>query len=129
MPVEDDHHARTGELGQYVPVVYAGSVDEADWYRQLLEDHDIAAVVDDEYTAEPPEDVKGPPTGTAVLVPEAVLEEAKEVVTEVDDMEGLEAFGEDADDVGDDEDEEYGLSYRIEEEDDGAIEDGGDEAP
>ena len=125
MPVEDDHHVHAGELGEYVPVVYAGSVDEADWYRQLLEDHDIAAVVDDEYAEEPPEDIKGPPTGTAVLVPEATLAEAKEVITEFDDMEGLEAFGEEA---GDDEDEEeYGLSYDVAEEGPNVIEDEEDE--
>jgi len=110
MPVEEDHDVNAGELGDYVPVVYAESVDEADWYRQLLDDHSIIAIVDDDYADEPPEGVRGPLTGTAVLVPRAMLEDAREVVTEVDDMEDLKAFGEDDDE---DEDDDYGLGYGI----------------
>jgi hypothetical protein len=113
MAVDDDHDIIPEDLGEYVPVVYAGSVDEAHWYRQLLEDHDIAAVVDEDYAGLPPEGVRGPPTGTPVLVRQAMLEEAGEVIAEMDEVESLEAFGEGADEDEDEDEDTYGLGYGI----------------
>ena len=56
MPVHDEKVGDRGrdEADQYVPVLYAHSVEEAERYCQLLEDHDIPAIVDDDY-----EDLEG----------------------------------------------------------------------
>lgn len=96
-----------GELGDFVPVVFARSVEEAEEYRQLLDDHDIPAIVGDERqpggTGEPPAPRKGFSRGVPVLVPEAMLDEAGEVIAEHDETD---AFGLDKEDKEDEEDEE-----------------------
>ncbi len=98
------------DLGDYVPVAYARSADEADWYCQVLEDHDIPARADEDYAPPPP--VAGQPVlpGLPVLVPESMLEEARGVIAEV---EGMEVFDADADEEEEDQDE-LGPGYTAE---------------
>jgi hypothetical protein len=75
-----------GELGDFVPAVFARSLEEAEEYRQLLDDHDIPAIVaDEDQSAGPPGQPpprKGFSRGVPVLVPEALLEEAGDVIAE-----------------------------------------------
>ncbi len=89
----------------YLPAVYARSFDQAEWYCQLLEDHDIPAIMNDDY--EPPsvaEKVRG--RGVPVLVPESLLSDARACIRELEDM------GEfSADDDDEDEDEEEGEGF------------------
>ncbi len=98
-----------GELGDFVPAVFARSIEEAEDYRQLLDDHDIPAIVGDEEQAgatAPPGLRKGFSRGVPVLVPEAMLEEAGEVIAERDETD---AFGLEEEDEEETEDEAFTL--------------------
>jgi len=96
MPVHDEKVGGRGpdEADQYVPVLYAHSVEEAERYCQLLEDHDIPAIVDDDY-----EDVEsfhsaGVRQGVPVLAPGSFREEAQALIASLEEM------GELVDEVG-----------------------------
>ena len=98
------------EHGDYVPVLFVRMPAEADEYVELLNDHDIPAVVADRDAEEGKPFVvpQSPGRGIPVLVPENLLDDASEVIA---DREDLDEFGEgEEDDVEDDEDEEdFGL--------------------
>lgn len=104
-----DFRDADGEMGDFVPAVFARSLEEAEDYRQLLDDHDIPAIIGDEG---PSADAEGKPApragfshGLPVLVPEALLDEAGEVIAERDETD---AFGLVEDD-DEEEDEEFTL--------------------
>lgn len=83
-----------------VPVVFARDAAEADFYRVLLEDHDIHVVIAEECEASV--DVPDSKSGVPVLVPAEQLEEAELVIeqrTELDD--------EKDDEVDDDTDDDF----------------------
>lgn len=101
-----------GQLGDLVPAIFAAAIDEANRYRQILEDHGISAVVDEDYDGEPPAATDGTPSGVAVLVDERTLDDAKGVIAEIDEMDELESLAT-TDEVDDDDDdeEEFDLEY------------------
>jgi hypothetical protein len=81
----------------YQPVTYAPDGRQAEQLRDLLLDHDIGAVV-------PDDDMDGPwvsGEGVAVLVPIDDLDEAREVLEDIDLIEEF-----DDDDLEDDEDDD-----------------------
>ncbi|NLF30553.1 MAG: DUF2007 domain-containing protein [Planctomycetes bacterium] len=85
----------------YQAVTYARDMRQAEQLRDLLLDHDIDAVVADD-------EMDGPWTsgeGVAVLVLIDDLEEAREVLDDVDLIEELDADDEDFDDDDEEEDE------------------------
>jgi hypothetical protein len=90
------------EMDDYAPAIFARSPEEAEEYCQLLEDHDIPAVVDEEY--QPPgkgrRRQKG--GGVAVLVPESLLEDARAFIAEMEEREKVL----DEDELEEDQDEE-----------------------
>ena len=100
----------------FVPVAVARTIDQAEEFRHLLEDHDIPVMVgvDGEL------DDRGPDVAAAgseeelsrgipVLVPESRLDEAGEVIAE---REGFDRFAdEEADDT--DDDDELGLDGEL----------------
>lgn len=88
------------DFGGYVPVVYAHSFEQADWYCQLLEDHDIPAIMDEDYEP-PPARSKRQHSGVPILVPESMLTDAKECISQLDEMESF--CEEDDDDESEDE--------------------------
>ena len=102
------------EAEDFVPAVVARNPEEAEEYRELLNDHDIPAILhtDDE---EPPAKAgrtrpaggKIVSRGVAVLVPEALLDEASEIIADrdYDDIK----IGEDPDGEDEDEEDEMGL--------------------
>jgi len=94
------------ELGELLPVAYAASLEEAEHYRQLLEDHDISAVVDEDYspTTPPPEPL--PVGAVAVLVPASLLEDAREVIDDFEDLDVL--LERDDEEEQEEEDDGYG---------------------
>jgi hypothetical protein len=110
----------------FVPAVFARSPQEAEMYRELLEDHDIPAVVGadeedldkakdkDEPVEEEGKKKKTRPHsmshGVPVLVPEALLDEASEVIA---DREDLADFEEDELEEDEDEDDEEGQEYGL----------------
>ncbi len=102
------------EYSDFVPAVFARNVDEAEEYRELLNDHDIPAMVgnldDDENTPR-----RGMTRGVPVLVPEVLLDEASEIIAELEeeedefdeeDVDGDEIDDDENEDLFDDEDEE-----------------------
>ena len=103
-PPKDDF-AGSEEQMEYVPAVFARSMDEAETYRQLLEDHDIPATVgatDDLDPAQRPRTSRIT-RGVPVLVPEALLDEASEVIADREESE----FKSPNDDFDDEEEEEF----------------------
>ena len=109
------------ELGELRPVAYARSLQEAEHYRQLLEDHDIAAVVDEDYSPAKPPPEPVPVGAVAVLVPESMLEHAREVIDEFEDLDVLLAEEEE-----EQEDENDGYPAGDEEYEEAELEDEGD---
>ena len=74
------------EADQYVPVLYAHSVEEAERYCQLLEDHDIPAIVDDDYEDLEAFENSEVRQGVAVLAPGCCQEEAQALIANVEKM-------------------------------------------
>jgi hypothetical protein len=73
-----------------VPVVFARSEEEAERYRQILEDHDIEVVVGlEEAEGRVHEEMANASRGQPVLVPENLLDEAEEIIAHLEDPEGF----------------------------------------
>jgi len=70
------------EVGQYVPVTYASSLEEAERLCRFFEDHDIPAMIDEDYeiSGEQLEDIS--PDEIPVLVPKSFLAEAEACLAE-----------------------------------------------
>ncbi len=106
MSLEDDEFSPPEASEEFVPVVFARSVDQAEVYCELLNDHDIPAMVGDvEDEDDSAERTPSMARGVPVLVPEALLDEAGEVIAEREDAEGEFELGEE--DVDDEEDDEF----------------------
>lgn len=77
-----------------VPVIFVRDLTEAQYYKNLLQDHDIPVVIDEEAVMDDMEET----TGIAVLVAEENLAEAQDILElSTDDDE----FEEDLDDYED----------------------------
>ena len=98
----------------YVPVVFAHDNLEAEQYRDLLVENEIPAVLGPTTTGDEDEPIG---EGVPVLVPEAYLDQASEVIAENED---LDAFDVEDDELfnEDDEDGEDGDGDEDEDEDD-----------
>lgn len=103
MAYDNDYDVGSEDLGKYVPVIYARSPEEAEKYRQLLEDHDIPAMVDEDYEPGPSRASRKAIESVPVLVPQSLLEDAREFITEIEE---ITALSNEEDDLYDDEDEE-----------------------
>jgi len=93
---------------EFVPVIFARSAEDAEIYRELLNDHDIPALLGTEEDDEPNDGGPAAPDhhisrGVPVLVPAVLLDEAGEVIA---DRESVDEF--DLEDETEDEDE-FGL--------------------
>jgi hypothetical protein len=106
MPAEDDEFAEEspGQQGEFVPAVVARSLEEAQAFRELLEEHEIPALVTPQGPDETEESAGLSGRGVAVLVPEELLDEASEILAEQEDPDPFEIADQDDDDL-DDEDE------------------------
>ena len=104
---EDKFDPSEEEFADFVPAVFARSVEEAEVYRELLNDHDIPAIVglDEDLKADDTSKNRrrGMTHGVPVLVPEALLDEASEVIA---DREDADEFAEE-DEVEEEEEEEF----------------------
>jgi hypothetical protein len=127
---------RTG----FVPAVFARSLEEAEKYRELLDDHDIPAIVgsdqDDEEGVEKKLRGRGMTRGVPVLVPEVLLDEASEVIADREEVDEFETAEDDLAEDEDDEDDEFELTEELDleneeqfEDDDELLEDEVDEDP
>jgi len=113
MSRDDFDDLEAEELGEYVPVIYGRSVEEAERYCQVLEDHDLPAIVDEDY--EPPEGQVRAARGSrvAVLVPETLLEEARSLIAELDELGEL-VEGDELEEDDEDEDFEIHAPFDVE---------------
>ena len=108
---EEEMAADQDEYTDFVPAFLARSAEEAEGYRQLLDDHDIPAIVGtDEDVDEKGSEFEGVRRsgmthGVPVLVPDVLLDEASEVIADREKIDDL-----DEDDPGDDQDDEFGFS-------------------
>ena len=98
--VEENESIGPEEQDDYVPLMHAKNMDQAEEYCQMLEDNDIPAMLDDEYT---PRRRGG--KGVPILVPATLLEEAKAILEELEEEAQEELDTEDEDDL--DEEEEF----------------------
>lgn len=109
-PIGEEQHG-------FVPVLVARSRREANDYCQLFSDHDIPAIVGDEDLAEHEQPLKpaGPDLmgGVPVLVEQDMLEEAREIIADREDIEGLQTDG---DDELEDEDDDFHFVGALDEE-------------
>lgn len=106
---EGFEHPDPEEPEGFVPVVYADSEEEAERYYHVLEDHDIPAMVDEEYEPDEP-DTEGNVDGRIpVLVPKAMVDDARSCLEGLEDVGAFLEEDEDAEDE-DAEDEDYMLS-------------------
>ncbi len=100
-PVEEEHAG-------FVPAVIACSAEEAELYCELLNDHEIPALVgNDTLDSDDGEQCKVTHSramthGVPVMVPEVLLDEASEVIADREDLEEFRAHQEDADEDDDD---------------------------
>ena len=121
---KDDLERSEEDFEDFVPAVFARSAEEAEEYREILNDHDIPAIVgDDGLIGDKPGGRQKPPApkgmtrGVPVLVPEVLLDEASEVIADRDYDELQE------EETDEDEDEEVGLAGGTGEDADLAAED------
>ena len=90
-----------------MPAVVARSVEEADRYRELLDDHDIPAILaTDDELAHVGAGRSAITRGVPILVPEAMLDEASEIIADWEDFEEYQVR--DEDDLGDEDYEAHG---------------------
>ena len=129
---EDEKSFNTSSEGydDYVTAVVARNRGEAEQYRDLLSDHDIPAIVDDEELDDDDDKAsrsKGITHGVQVLVPEVLLDEASEVIADREDVEDFDI--DDELDEDEDDDEDLGLDTEIDpdEDDDLFLDDDDDE--
>ncbi|GAH74147.1 unnamed protein product [marine sediment metagenome] len=101
------------EYKEFVAVVFSRNAEEAERYCELLEDHDIPALVGNEDAGAKAEVGNEPrcgqiTRGVPVLVPDALLDEASEVIA---DRESLEEFeiDHDVDEEDEEEEDEFGF--------------------
>lgn len=105
-PLDDETEELFEDRGdELVPALYARSLDEAEEFQQLLEDHGIEAVVGSEDESSEAAGRMG--RGVPVLVPDALLDEASEIIADHDDTDEFEDDDEILDDDEDDEEEEF----------------------
>lgn len=101
----------------FVPAVFVQSPEEAERFRQLLDDHDIPAVVATDNEIADSEDLgsrlgplAGTAQGTAVLVPAVLLDDANRVIADFEDAERFQATADEFDDDEEGEEDEFGMS-------------------
>jgi hypothetical protein len=112
MSAEDEEFTPPDASEEFVPAVFARSSEQAEMYCELLNDHDIPAVVGDAEDAPPSQRGRSMAHGVPVLVPEALLDEAGEVIAEREDAEDeFELGDEEVDDEDEDEFDELGDSF------------------
>ncbi|MFP4106998.1 MAG: hypothetical protein ACLFVU_13035 [Phycisphaerae bacterium] len=111
----DDSFDAYHDDADFVPVVMARSEDEAEKYQEVLEDHEIPTLLSDDGDVEAEEapfvSRPGITRGVSVMVPETMLDEASEIIA---DMDSSDAFAP-AEEELDEEEDEYEFGDGLEE--------------
>lgn len=124
MPSDKKDMESPEEYTEFVLAVLARNQAEAEQYRGLLNDHDIPAVIRPETvevakTDESNEqaDVADPPPrrqmthGVPVMVPDAMLDEASEIIADREDVDEFQCAEDD--ELEDEDDEEFGFNGSV----------------
>lgn len=110
MSAEDEEFTFPEPSEDFVPAVFARSMEQAEMFCELLNDHDIPATVGELSGDEEAGVTRGGRSmahGVPVLVPEALLDEAGEVIAEREDAEGQFDLGAEELEDEDEEDDEF----------------------
>jgi hypothetical protein len=99
---EEEFEGMEPEYDDFVPAVFARNRAEADRYREILEDHDIPVELGDRDGTSA--SGRGRAHGLPVLVPDPLLEEASEIIADLEDDEEF-VDNDEIDEEEDDEDE------------------------
>ncbi len=115
MAPDDDTFDPTEEHGEFVPAIFARSVGEAEAYCELLDDHDIPAIVgNDKDREEDSSNGTKPETlttrGVPVLVPAVMLHEASEIVADREEVGEFEIETDEAEHHEDEDDQELDVT-------------------
>jgi hypothetical protein len=90
--MEMSRTSKNGKSDQdYIPLLYARNIEEAEYYQNLLKEHEIPVMIDEEYA-----DVIDPAAtepGIPVLVPDDHLDEAEAILDQEESID--EVFGAD----------------------------------
>jgi hypothetical protein len=103
LPEDDD-----GE--EYVPAVFARSDEEAEEFCELLNDHDIPAMIGTEIEESPPAGKQAMTRGVPVMVPDSMLDEASEIIADREDDEEF-LIDEEGEELEEDEEEEEEFGF------------------
>ena len=111
---EEPFEGVEGGHEEFVPAVFARSAEEAEAYCELLNDHEIPAIIGDEANYDEEADeavptVKGMTHGVPVLVPEPWLDEAGQLIAVQDELDDFTVDDDEDDDEDEDEHDEFGL--------------------
>jgi hypothetical protein len=130
MPQDDDaFEPDENESSEYVPAVIARSMEEAERYRELLDDHDIPAIIgadeaEEEQRRRRSSRRKGISRGVPVLVPEALLDEASEIIADREEGDEFQEVAEDVEQAEDDEEDvdlDLAAGFELEEDDEDEV--------
>jgi hypothetical protein len=117
MAEHDDDLPIGDEEEEFVPAVYARSEDDAEKYCALLEDHDIPVMIGGQEGEESDETPASITRSVPILVPEAFLDEASEIIADSEDTQGFLGEDEEFDDEEDEEDEEFDFADNLDDDD------------
>ena len=106
MAEHDDDLPIGDEEEQFVPAVYARSEEDAEKYCALLEDHDIPVMLGGQKNEDEAEASASITRSVPILVPEAFLDEASEIIADSEDTQGFLDEDEQFEDEDEDEDDE-----------------------
>ena len=104
--MKQEHSYQDDEL---IPVMYGRDLSEANYYKSLLDDHEIPAVVIEEMVLKKSdeEDSREAESGIPVLVPEEQLADAQDILEQ--DIVEDDDFEEEAEGYADEKDEYVGF--------------------
>ncbi len=118
----------SNEMESFVLLMNAPSLGEAERLRDILDDHDIPSTIGTDEDVELKEDVELAPDaapdvaavrGVAILVPVALIDEAKEIVADIEDADEFE-INEDAME-SDDQEDEFGFEPVVDPDDNNSM--------
>lgn len=113
---DEENFEGAEDYDEFVPAVFSRSREEADVVCELLNDHDIPAMVGTEDQTDEPDRGSEMTHGVPVLVPDVLLDEASEIIADREDAEEFSpAAEEDDDEEEDDDDVDFGFGPENEE--------------
>ncbi len=108
---DEEYLPSEGEGSQFVSVMFARNGEDAERYRELLEDHGVPAIIGQEHAPQALDDSPPRPSmtrGVEVMVPEELLDEASEIIADREDLDEFTAIDDGMDDDEDEDELDFG---------------------